>query len=100
MPKENLRFTPPENEEELTPMMRQYLAFKRRYPGTILMFHIGDFYEMFFEDAKTVSEALELTLTGKSCGPGDRAAMCGVPVQTVDTYVARLIDRGFRVSIC
>ena len=81
-------------------MMRQYLAFKRRYPGTILMFHIGDFYEMFFEDAKTVSEALELTLTGKSCGPGDRAAMCGVPVQTVDTYVARLIDRGFRVSIC
>ncbi|MEA4824887.1 MAG: DNA mismatch repair protein MutS [Clostridiaceae bacterium] len=100
MAKETLRFTPPENEDELTPMMRQYLAFKRQYPGTILMFHIGDFYEMFFEDAKTVTEELELTLTGKSCGPGDRAAMCGVPCQTVDTYVGKLIEHGHRVAIC
>ena len=100
MAKENLRFSPPENEEELTPMMRQYLAVKRKYPDTILMYRIGDFFEMFFEDAKVVSAALELTLTGKACGPGDRAAMCGVPWQSADTYIARLIDKGFKVAVC
>ena len=84
----------------LTPMMRQYLDMKDRYPGMILFFRLGDFYEMFFDDAKLVSRELELTLTGKSCGLEERAPMCGVPFHSADTYINRLIDKGYKVAIC
>ena len=84
----------------LTPMMRQYMETKEKYPGMILFFRLGDFYEMFFEDAELVSRELELTLTGKSCGLEERAPMCGVPYHSADTYVNRLIDKGYKVAIC
>ena len=84
----------------LTPMMRQYMETKEKYPGMILFFRLGDFYEMFFEDAELVSRELELTLTGKSCGLEERAPMCGVPYHSADTYVNKLIDKGYKVAIC
>ncbi|MDD6346389.1 MAG: DNA mismatch repair protein MutS [Lachnospiraceae bacterium] len=84
----------------LSPMMREYLKMKESYPDCVLMYRVGDFYEMFFEDAKVVSEALELTLTGKDCGLDERAPMCGVPFHALDTYVNRLIVKGFKVAIC
>ncbi len=84
----------------LTPMMRQYLATKERYPGMILFYRLGDFYEMFFDDAKLVSRELELTLTGKSCGLEERAPMCGVPFHSAETYINRLIEKGYKVAIC
>ena len=84
---------------ELTPMMRQYLELKEQNPDAILMFRLGDFYEMFFEDAVTASRELELTLTGRDCGLPERAPMCGVPWHSVDGYIARLISRGFKVAI-
>ena len=70
---------------EMTPMMKQYLDIKKQYPDTILFFRLGDFYEMFFDDAKLVSKELELTLTGRSCGLEERAPMCGVPFHSADT---------------
>ena len=85
---------------KLTPMMRQYLDMKDKYPGMILFFRLGDFYEMFFEDAKLVSRELELTLTGKSCGLEERAPMCGVPFHSAETYINRLIEKGYKVAIC
>ncbi|MGI6173872.1 MAG: DNA mismatch repair protein MutS [Christensenellales bacterium] len=84
----------------LSPMMRQYLQTKEENPGCIVFFRLGDFYEMFFEDAILVSKELELTLTGKECGLEERAPMCGVPYHAADTYVARLIEKGYRVAIC
>ena len=84
----------------LTPMMRQYLETKDKYPGMILFFRLGDFYEMFFDDAKLVSRELELTLTGKSCGMEERAPMCGVPFHSAETYINRLIEKGYKVAIC
>jgi len=84
----------------LTPMMRQYLDMKDKYPGMILFFRLGDFYEMFFDDAKLVSRELELTLTGKSCGMEERAPMCGVPFHSADAYINRLIEKGYKVAIC
>lgn len=84
----------------LSPMMREYLKMKESYSDCILMYRVGDFYEMFFEDAKTVSKALELTLTGKECGLEERAPMCGVPFHALDTYVNRLIQQGFKVAVC
>lgn len=84
----------------LTPMMRQYLETKERYPGMILFYRLGDFYEMFFDDAKLVSRELELTLTGKSCGLEERAPMCGVPYHSAETYINRLIEKGYKVAIC
>ena len=84
----------------VTPMMQQYLDVKERYPGMILFFRLGDFYEMFFDDAVTVSRELELTLTGKDCGLEERAPMCGVPYHAAETYITRLIERGFKVAIC
>ncbi len=84
----------------MTPMMRQYLETKDRYPGMILFFRLGDFYEMFYDDAKLVSRELELTLTGKSCGLEARAPMCGVPFHSADTYINRLIEKGYKVAIC
>ena len=83
----------------LSPMMRQYLEVKDKYNDCILFFRVGDFYEMFFEDAKTASRALELVLTGKDCGLEERAPMCGIPFHAAATYISRLIAQGFKVAI-
>ncbi|MDL2238365.1 DNA mismatch repair protein MutS [Christensenellaceae bacterium OttesenSCG-928-K19] len=85
---------------KLTPMMQQYMDLKEEYTDSILMFRLGDFYEMFFEDAKIVARELELVLTGRDCGLEERAPMCGVPHHAVDTYVGRLIEKGYKVAIC
>lgn len=85
---------------ELTPMMQQYMETKKQYPDCILFYRLGDFYEMFFEDAITVSRELEITLTGKSCGLEERAPMCGVPYHAVDNYLNKLVERGYKVAIC
>ncbi len=84
----------------LTPMMQQYLDTKEQNPDAILFFRLGDFYEMFFDDAKLASRELELTLTGKDCGLSERAPMCGVPYHAVDAYVQKLIAKGYKVAIC
>lgn len=84
----------------LSPMMQHYLATKEQYKDCILMYRLGDFYEMFFDDAVTVSKALELTLTGRDCGLEERAPMCGVPYHAVDNYIGKLVEKGFRVAIC
>lgn len=84
----------------LSPMMQQYLDIKEQHKDSILFFRLGDFYEMFFDDAKIVSKELELVLTGKSCGLEERAPMCGVPFHSCDTYIARLIEKGYKVAIC
>ena len=80
---------------KLSPMMQQYLDIKAEYQDCILFFRLGDFYEMFFEDAKTTSRELELTLTGKQCGLEERAPMCGVPFHSAETYIARLVEKGY-----
>ena len=85
---------------ELTPMMRQYMDIKRQHEDCILLYRLGDFYEMFFEDAKTVSRELELTLTGRDCGLEERAPMCGVPFHSAEGYIARLIQKGYKVAVC
>ena len=85
---------------QLTPMMQQYLEIKKDYQDCILFFRLGDFYEMFFDDAITASREMEITLTGKSCGQEERAPMCGVPFHAADTYIAKLIDKGYKVAIC
>ena len=81
-------------------MMKQYFQIKENYPDTILMFRLGDFYEMFFEDAKKVSAELDLVLTGRDCGQEERAPMCGVPFHSADSYIARLVAKGYKVAIC
>ena len=86
--------------QEVTPMMQHYLQTKEEYKDCILFYRLGDFYEMFFEDAKIVSKELELTLTGKSCGLEERAPMCGIPFHAVDNYLNRLVARGYKVAIC
>ena len=85
---------------DFTPMMAQYLETKKQYADCILFYRLGDFYEMFFDDAKIASKELELTLTGKSCGQEDRAPMCGVPYHAVDSYLNKLVNRGYKVAIC
>ena len=80
--------------------MKQYMEIKEQYKDTILLFRVGDFYEMFFEDAIIASRDLEITLTGKDCGMEERAPMCGVPFHSVDTYVAKLIEKGHKAAIC
>lgn len=85
---------------EYTPMMKQYFAIKEQYRDCILMYRLGDFYEMFFEDALTASKVLEITLTGRDCGQEERAPMCGVPFHAVEGYIAKLVDAGYRVAIC
>ncbi len=85
---------------ELSPMMRQYFEIKEKHNDSILFFRLGDFYEMFFEDAKVASEELDLVLTGKDCGQEERAPMCGVPYHSCEAYIARLIKRGYKVAIC
>ena len=84
----------------LSPMMQQYLQIHEQYADCLLLFRLGDFYELFFDDAKTASRELELTLTGKDCGLEERAPMCGVPFHSVNTYVEKLIARGYKVAIC
>ena len=84
----------------ISPMMQQYLRIHEQYPDCLLLFRLGDFYELFFEDAKTASKELELTLTGRDCGLEERAPMCGVPYHALNTYVERLIEKGYRVAIC
>ena len=84
----------------VTPMMQQYLKIKEEYSDCILFFRLGDFYEMFFDDALTASKVLEITLTGKDCGMKERAPMCGVPFHSVEGYIARLVKNGYKVAIC
>ncbi len=83
-----------------SPMMAQYLEIKKKYPDFILLYRLGDFFEMFFEDAVTVSRELELTLTGRDCGDGYRAAMCGVPFHKSDLYIGKLVEIGHKVAVC
>lgn len=90
----------PEDSRSLSPMMVHYCQTKCAYKDSILFYRLGDFYEMFFEDAKTVSRELELTLTGKDCGLSERAPMCGIPYHAAETYINRLIDKGYKVAIC
>ena len=85
---------------QLTPMMQQYIATKEQYKDCILFYRLGDFYEMFFEDAKVASKELELTLTGKDCGLEERAPMCGIPYHAADSYLNRLVAKGYKVAIC
>ncbi len=86
--------------EKMTPMMVQYLQTKEEYPDSILFYRLGDFYEMFFDDAVTASRELEITLTGKDCGLSERAPMCGVPFHSASVYIAKLIEKGYKVAIC
>jgi len=84
----------------MTPMMQQYFEIKDKYREYILMYRLGDFYEMFFDDAKVVSAELELTLTGRDCGEAERAPMCGVPYHSVEGYIGKLVAKGYKVAIC
>ncbi|MBQ1554945.1 MAG: DNA mismatch repair protein MutS [Clostridia bacterium] len=85
---------------EMSPMIKQYLEIKAQNPDALLFFRLGDFYELFFDDAKLVSKELDLTLTGKICGMEERAPMCGVPFHAYESYAARLVDKGYKVAIC
>ena len=85
---------------EFSPMMRHYLEIKEQYQDCIIFYRLGDFYEMFFDDAKTASRELEITLTGRDCGQEERAPMCGVPFHAAESYIARLIEKGYKVAIC
>ena len=88
------------NTITLTPMMQQYMETKKQYSDCILFYRLGDFYEMFFDDAITASKELEITLTGKNCGLEEREPMCGVPYHSVDSYLNRLVEKGYKVAIC
>ncbi len=85
---------------DVSPMMQNYLETKKQYSDCLLFYRIGDFYEMFFDDAVLVSKELELTLTGKACGLDERAPMCGVPFHAADSYISRLVSKGYKVAIC
>ncbi len=85
---------------KLSPMMEQYFQIKEKYQDTILFFRLGDFYEMFYEDAITCSKELELTLTGKDCGQEERAPMCGVPFHAADQYIDKLLEKGYKIAVC
>ncbi len=85
---------------ELSPMMKQYFSIKEENKDSIVFFRLGDFYEMFFDDAKIASKELELTLTGRDCGQKERAPMCGVPFHSAESYIARLVSKGYKVAIC
>ena len=88
------------NRELLSPMMKQYMEIKDNYEDSIIFFRLGDFYEMFFEDAIIASRVLELTLTGKQAGLDERVPMCGIPHHAYASYVDTLIDKGYKVAIC
>ena len=94
------QLTPDIDIEQLSPMMRHYLQTKEAYPDCILFYRLGDFYEMFFDDAKIVSKELELALTGKACGLEKRAPMCGVPYHAAESYLTRLVAKGYQVAVC
>lgn len=83
-----------------TPMMRQYNEIKKQYPNAILFFRLGDFYEMFGEDAQVASRELEITLTGRDAGMKERIPMCGVPYHAAESHIARLIQKGYKVAVC
>ena len=85
---------------ELSPMMQNYMQTKEKYKDCILFYRLGDFYEMFFDDAITASRELEITLTGRACGMEERAPMCGVPFHAAEIYISRLIAKGYKVAIC
>ena len=87
-------------KETLSPMMQHYMEIKSKYSDCLVFYRLGDFYEMFFSDAEIASRELELTLTGRDCGLPERAPMCGVPFHAADTYISRLVDKGYRVAIC
>ena len=89
-----------ENLKNYSPMMQHYLKTKEEYKDCVLFYRLGDFYEMFFDDAVNVSRELELTLTGKDCGQNERAPMCGVPFHAAENYIAKLIEKGYKVAIC
>lgn len=86
--------------EKLSPMMEQYFEIKKQYSGMLLFYRLGDFYELFFDDAKLVSEELDLVLTGRDCGLKERAPMCGVPFHSADSYISKLIQKGYKIAIC
>ena len=88
------------NISDLSPMMQQYAEVKSRYKEELLFFRLGDFYELFFEDALTASHELELTLTGKNAGLKERVPMCGIPYHSAKPYIEKLVNKGFRVAIC
>lgn len=88
------------NINDVSPMMQEYLRTKQDYADCLLFYRLGDFYEMFFDDAKTASKELDLTLTGKSCGLKERAPMCGIPYHAVDIYIAKLVEKGYKVAVC
>lgn len=86
--------------DNLTPMMKQYMEVKNKHKDALLFFRLGDFYEMFFEDARIASRELEIALTQRDCGQGEKAPMCGVPHHVANTYIARLVDKGYKVAVC
>ena len=88
------------DKEKVTPMMRQLIEQKEQYPDCLIFFRLGDFYELFFDDALTAARELELALTGRDCGLDERAPMCGVPHHAADNYLKRLLARGYKVAIC
>ncbi len=85
---------------KFTPMMQQYFSIKEQYKDCILLYRLGDFYEMFFDDALTASKVLEIALTGRDCGQEEKAPMCGVPHHAVNNYISKLIENGYKVAIC
>ena len=87
-------------KQAVSPMMKQYFEIKSQYEDCILFFRLGDFYEMFYDDALTASEILDITLTGRDCGLEERAPMCGVPFHSAQNYIAKLIKNGKKVAIC
>ena len=86
--------------DALSPMMTQYMEIKEQNKDSIIFFRLGDFYEMFFDDARLASEELDLTLTGRDCGLEERAPMCGVPYHSCEGYIARLVEKGYKVAVC
>ena len=88
------------DRSKLSPMMLHYIELQDTYPDTIIFYRLGDFYEMFFEDAEIISHELELTLTGRNAGLEERVPMCGVPYHAVDIYIDKLIKKGYKVAIC
>lgn len=85
---------------EVTPMMKQYLELRDKYKDCILFYRLGDFYELFYDQAELCSRELELTLTGKDCGQEQRAPMCGIPFHAINTYIPKMVEKGYKVAIC
>ena len=85
---------------KVSPMMKHYISVKREHPDIIIFYRLGDFYEVFFEDAVTTSRELELTLTGRAAGLDEKVPMCGVPYHAVDIYIEKMVDKGYKIGIC